>query len=427
MLKKVILPSPSELTARGALYAYPKTANSGAALVQVAEQNAELRWPLDPAQLIARAREQTGLHDFGSDPFLESLTVLCDSLEREMDLNGPGRESAYKRLLGILVTRLRLEDLWRRKPEILDQPVPGPLFIVGLPRSGTTFLHRLLAQDISLRSAPYWELINPLPLGDPEQAPPEPDPRIAIAKQALQKLFDVAPELVQMHEMEAAAPDEDIFLLALSFCSMAFEFSFTVPSYVRYYTSADHTAGYRYFRRVLQTLQWLRGGTQWVLKAPSHMEQLQPLLTVFPDAAVVQTHRDAVTATVSLVSLTCYGVRNYFDHPNPLLMGKTLSAAIERLLRGIDKDRSPDDKRFIDVQFHALMSDPIRAVEAIYRVQGRQLSAEAEQRMRNWLAENKRGKHGVHEYAAVDFGIDVAERRQALRFYHERFKVPFDV
>ena len=430
MLKGVPLPTASSLTARGAEFAYPKTAtnvaNKPATTSGTPGQEATAQWPLDPAKLIEHARSQTGLDDFGTEPFLESLTAICDSLTREMDLNRAGQENAYRRLLNILATRLRLEDLWKRKPEILEQPVHAPLFIVGLPRSGTTFLHRLMAQDPSLRSAPFWELINPLPLGNPEVLPPHPDPRIAIAEQMIQRLLDVAPELVQMHEMEAEAPDEDISLLSLGFSSMAFEFSFTVPSYVRYYTSIDHTAGYRYFKRVLQTLQWLRGGTQWVLKAPSHMEQLKPLLAVFPDATLIQTHRDAVTTTVSLVSLTCYGVRNYFDHPNPLLMGKTLSAAVERLLRGIARDRAPDDKRFVDIAFRDMMSDPIGMVEKIYAAAGKSLTDEARQCMHDWLAQNKRGKHGKHEYAAVDFGIDVQERRQALRFYHDYFKVPVE-
>lgn len=426
MLKGLPLPTASSLTTRGAEFAYPKTAKKAATTNSAPGQDAKSQWPLDPAILIEHARRQTGLDDFGDQPFLESLAAVCDSLEREMDLNRAGQENAYRRLLNILATRLRLEDLWKRKPEILEQPVRAPLFIVGLPRSGTTFLHRLMAQDPGLRSAPFWELINPLPLGDPGVLPPQPDPRIAIAEQMIQRLLDVAPELVQMHEMEADAPDEDISLLSLGFSSMAFEFSFTVPSYVRYYTSLDHTAGYRYFKRVLQTLQWLRGGTQWVLKAPSHMEQLKPLLAVFPDATLIQTHRDAVTTTVSLVSLTCYGVRNYFDHPNPLLMGKTLSAAVERLLRGIARDRAPGDKRFVDIAFRDMMSDPIGMVEKIYAAAGKSLTDEARQCMLAWLAQNKRGKHGKHEYAAIDFGIDVQERRQALRFYHDHFKVPVE-
>jgi hypothetical protein len=424
MLKDHPLPPASSLTARGAQFAYPdSTARAGAAPESSGPAASE-QWPLVPAILIDHARRQTGLHDFGTEPFLDSLGAICDSLEREMELNRRGRENAYRRLLHILATRLRLEALWQRRPEILEQAVRAPLFIVGLPRSGTTFLHRLMAQDPGLRSAPFWELINPLPLGDPEQAPPQPDPRIALAEQAIRRLHLVAPELIQMHEMEAEAPDEDISLLSLGFSSMAFEFSFTVPSYVRYYTSIDHTGGYRYFKRVLQTLQWLRGGTRWVLKAPSHMEQLKPLLAVFPDATLIQTHRDAVTTTVSLVSLTCYGVRNYFDHPNPLLMGKTLSAAVERLLRGIARDRAPGDKRFVDVAFRDMMRDPIGAVEQIYAAAGMQLGEAARERMRAWLAENRRGKHGKHAYAAVDFGIDVQERRQALSFYHDSFNVP---
>jgi hypothetical protein len=423
MLKNIAVPPRSALTARAASFAYPLLPDGPTIdACDVAEQ-----WPLEPQRLMDKARRQTGLSDFGAEPMREPLAVLCDSLDHEMMLSAAGRISAHRRLLGILVTRLRLEALWKRRPEILALPVESPWFVVGLPRSGTTLLHRLLARDPALRSAPFWELLNPLPLGDIEGPQPDPDPRIALAEEALSALHRVAPELVQMHEMEAEAPDEELNLLALGFCSMGFEFSFTVPSYVRYYAQQDHTAGYRYFRRVLQTLQWLRGGRHWVLKAPSHMEQLRPLLAVFPDARIIQTHRDAVTATVSLVSLTCYGVRNYFDHPNPLLMGQSLSGAVERLLRGIARDRAADDPRFVDVQFAEMMADPIAMVRKIYTSAGRELSPQTEQAMRAWLATHRRGKHGVHEYSALDFGIDVGERQRALRFYHERFGVPVDV
>lgn len=426
MLRSVPIPARSELTARALQFAYPAASSEASTAELRSDGESDRPWPLDPQRLMDMACSQTGLSDFGDEPLREPLNVLCTSLEHEMMLSAAGRQSAHRRLLGILVTRLRLEDLWKRRPEILDLAVPAPWFIVGLPRSGTTFLHRLLAQDLGLRSAPFWELLNPLPLGDIDAPQPTPDPRIALAEQALDALHRTAPELVRMHEMQAEAPDEELGLLALGFCSMGFEFSFTVPSYVRYYASQDHIAGYRYFRRVLQTLQWLRGGSNWVLKAPSHMEQLKPLLQVFPDASIIQTHRDAVTATVSLTSLTCYGVRNYFDHPNPLVMGRTLSAAVERLLRGIERDRAAGDRRFFDVQFSDLMADPIAMVRRIYAAGGRELTAASEQGMRDWMAVNPRAKHGAHEYAAEDFGIDIDERRQALRFYHERFNVPRD-
>ncbi|MDB5968028.1 MAG: hypothetical protein JWQ90_478 [Hydrocarboniphaga sp.] len=423
MLKHVPVPAPDSLTPRAREFAYPQIDTADEI---VAGSELERRFPLDPQSLMQRAREETGLLDFGPDPFLEPLTALCDSLSREVDLNAGGRENAYRRLMTILVTRLRLEALWRQRPEILNLPVPKPIFVVGLPRSGTTFLQWLLARDASLRHAPFWELLFPLPFGDPEAPVSQPDPRIAAAHAALDRLHRIAPEMTKMHQLEAEEPEEEIALLSLGFCSMAFEFSFAVPSYVDYYLRADHTAGYAYFRRVLQTLQWLRGGEQWVLKAPMHMENLKPLLAVFPDALIVQTHRDPVTTTVSLASLTCYGIRNYFDHPNPLLVGSNMVAIIERLLRGICDARKAGDPRYVDVHFRDLTADPIGTVRRIYAACGKTLDAAAETAMRDWIQTSQRGKPGGHTYSAEDFGIDMAQRRQALSFYTERFGVPED-
>lgn len=422
MLKNVPIPPPERLTPRGREFAYPeKVADE-----TLDSETIERQWPLDPDTLKARAQQSTGLGDFGPDPFEEPLRRLCASLRDEVDLNAAGRENAYLRLINLLNTRLRLQALWQAHPEILQLPVRAPIFVVGLPRSGTTFLQRLLARDSTLRHAPFWELMFPLPFGDPEAPVSQPDPRIAAAQASIDKLLRIAPEMVKMHEIEAEEPEEEIALLSLGFCSMAFEFSFAVPSYVDYYKQVDHTAGYAYFKRVLQTLQWLRGGEQWALKAPMHMENLPALLKVFPDALIVQTHRDPVTATVSLTSLTCYGVRNYFDHPNPLLMGHNLSAAIERLLRGICEARQESDPRCVDIHFRDLMSDPVAMVQRVYAAAGKTLLAADEQRMRDWLAANPRHKHGGHTYAAEDFGIDLAERYQALSFYTERYNVPKD-
>jgi hypothetical protein len=421
VLKDVPVPPPHDLTIRGRTFAYPEISTA-----PMSPDEIDRRWPLDPKILMSRAMAQTGLTDFGNEPFEAPLRKLCDSLAQEVDLNAAGRENAYHRLMNILVTRLRLQALWQKHPEILELPVRAPIFIVGLPRSGTTFLQWLLARDTTLRHAPFWELMFPLPFGDPEGPIAQPDPRIAAARAALDKLHAAAPEMEKMHQLDAEEPEEEIALLSLSFCSMAFEFSFAVPSYVDYYRRSDHTAGYAYFRRVLQTLQWLRGGEQWVLKAPMHMENLKPLLTVFPDALIVQTHRDPVTTTVSLASLTCYGIRNYFDHPNPLLVGSNMVAIIERLLRGICDARKADDGRYVDVHFRDLTADPIGTVQRIYAACGKTLQPDDERAMRTWIETSQRGKHGGHAYSAEDFGIDMAERRRALRFYTERFAVPED-
>lgn len=418
MLKNLAVPPPEALTERAREFAYPQVKAAS-----LSAEEMDRRWPLDPQELQARARAETGLQDFGPEPFAEPLTRLCTSLATEVDLNAGGRENAYRRLMNILVTRLRLAALWDKHPQILQLPVRAPIFIVGLPRSGTTFLQWLLARDASLRHAPFWELMFPLPFGDAEAPVPQPDPRIAAAREALHRLHQAAPEMVKMHQLEAEEPEEELALMSLSFSSMAFEWSFAVPGYVDYYTHVDHTAGYAYFKRVLQTLQWLRGGEQWALKAPMHMENLKALLAVFPDAVIVQTHRDPATTTVSLSSLTCYGIRNYFDHPNPLLVGRNIAAIIERLLHGICDDRVDGDPRYVDIQFRELMADPIGLVRRIYAVCGKTLDAAAEQTMRNWIAANPRGKHGGHDYAAEDFGIDITERRRALRFYTDRFGV----
>ncbi len=420
MLKNVPLPPPETLTARAREFAYPQQQGTVDAIsIEAARQ----RWPLDQAALLALARQETGLDDFGPEPFDEPLQILCASLQQEVDLNANGIENAHRRLMNLLNTRLRLQALWSAHTEILDLPVRAPIFIVGLPRSGTTFLQWLLARDPSLRHAPFWELMFPLPFGDAAAPVATPDPRIAAAHAALEQLHRVAPEMVKMHQLEAEEPEEEIALLSLGFCSMAFEWSFAVPSYVEWYRKADHRAGYAYFRRVLQTLQWLRGGEQWVLKAPMHMENLQALLSAFPDATIVQTHRDPVTATVSLSSLTCYGIRNYFDHPNPLLVGSNISAIVERLLRGICRERQDGDPRYVDIQFRELMQDPIAMVRRIYAACDKTLDDAAEQRMRHWIAAHPRGQHGGHEYAAEDFGIDMVERYRALHFYTERYSV----
>lgn len=421
MLKNIPVPPPEQLTARGRDFAYPSSLASDANALREAEQ----RYTLDPQQLMQLAREQTSLTDFGLEPFAEPLRVLCASLRDEVDLNAAGRENAHRRILNLLVTRLRLQDLWTRYPQILNQSVSAPIFIVGLPRSGTTYLQRLMARDSTLRWSPFWELMFPLPFGQADAPVAQPDPRIAAAQAALDRLFQVAPEMMKMHEIAAEEPEEEIALLSLGFSSMAFEWSFAVPSYVDYYKRADHTEGYAYFKRVLQTLQWLRGSGQWLLKAPMHMENLDEIMKVFPDAVIVQTHRDPVTATVSLSSLTCTGIRNYFDHPNPLVVGDYISSAVERLLNGINAYRQANPQQpVVDIQFRELMADPLTMVRRVYAVCGKTLAAEDETRIRAYLDAHPRHKNGGHEYSADDFGIDLDERYRALSFYMQRYQVP---
>jgi len=425
MLKSAPLPPIETLTPGARRYAFPELTDAAKAAIAAAEAGAADR-VIDPQGLIAAAKARTGLSDFGSAPLLEPLEVLCRSLVEDLELHALGRTYLYEQLVGVLATRLRFEALWAKRPEILELPVERPIVVIGLPRSGTTILHRLLSRDPAKRSSPFWEQVMPLPLGDPEAPQPDPDPRIGIIERSIETLYAVAPDLRQMHEVLPHDPDEDISLLLFAFASLQFEWSYRVPRYSRYYQSVDHTEGYRYFRKVLQTLQWLRGGSRWVLKAPQHLEQLGPLLTVFPDATLVQTHRDPVSAIISLSSLTTYGGRRYYDHPNPLAVGADIAAIVERLLRkGVD-DRPPGDPRFVDIQFADLLADPIGCVRRIYAASGDVLTPQAEASMAAWSAENRQEKHGRHDYQAADFGLDVADLRRRLAFYQEAYDVPTD-
>jgi len=425
MLRSSPLPPAERLTPRARSYAFPELTAAARDAIAAAQPGAA-GLALTPDGLMAAARERTGLSEFGSAPLAEPLGALCRSLNEELEFHALGRGYLYEQLVGLLATRLRLEALWAAHPEILDLPVERPIVIIGLPRSGTTILHRLLAHDPDKRSAPFWEQVMPLPLGDPTAAQPQPDPRIALVQRSIDTLYTMAPDLRQMHEVLVDEPDEDLSLLVFAFASLQFEWSYRVPGYSRFYQAADHREGYRYFRRVLQTLQWLRGGRRWVLKAPQHLEQLGPLLAAFPDATLVQTHRDPVSAVISLSSLTTYGCRRYFDHPNPHAVGAHIAAIVERLLRrGVD-DRPADDPRFVDIQFTDLLADPIGCVRRIYAAAGDDLSDAAAARMSAWIADNAQEKHGRHDYAAEDFGLDAADLRRRLAFYQARYDIPVD-
>lgn len=425
MLKAVPLPPLETLTPRALTFANPELTPAAKAAIAKAEASAaEGEMELAPQALMTAAQRATGLQDFGTAPLIEPLTALCQSLNTELEFHALGRCYVRQQLLGLLTTRLRFEALWRAHPEILDLPVERPIIIIGLPRSGTTILHRLLSQDPAKRFSPFWEQVMPLPLGDVLAPQADPDPRRALVAAAIEVVNTIAPDLKNMHELLVDEPDEDLSLLLFAFASMQFEWSYRVPSYSKFYQATDQTEGYRYFKKVLQTLQWLRGGERWVLKAPQHLEQLGPLLTVFPDATLVQTHRDPVPAIISLASLTTYGGRRYYDHPNPIAVGEDIAAIVERLLRKGMEDRPAHDPRFVDIQFADLIADPVGMVRRIYVSSGDQLSPDAEARMRAWSADNRQEKHGRHDYDASDFGFDLADLRRRVAAYQARYNVP---
>lgn len=382
---------------------------------------------LEETALLAAARRRTGLEDFGDESFREPLRVLLDAIETESDQSAFGRFASRQLLLQLLCNRLRVEERIRRHPEILEERIERPIVIAGLPRSGTTHLHNLVSCDPDLRSLPYWESLEPVPSEEDERrvAAGEPDPRIARCARALDFLHRVMPLFPLMHEITPEARHEEIQLLAIQFSTMLFESSHFVPSYAAWYKSADQRPAYRTLERCLKVLQWLRGPRRWVLKSPQHLEQLGPLLEVFPDARVVQTHRDPVRITASLATMVAYGQRMQARAVDPQRLGRYWADRVEDLLRGSVEGRAllPPDQ-VMDVHFHEFMKDDIATVQRVFEFAEQPLTERAAAAIRAYTDANPRGKHGSIDYRLEDLGLDAAERRRRLRFYQDRFGVP---
>jgi hypothetical protein len=377
--------------------------------------------PLEPEALMAAASEQTGLDDFGDDWFREPLEIVCGAIPKEAGLNAVGRVTAGTSLVNMLANRLRLEDLLRRHPEIEDVPIARPIIIVGLPRTGTTHLHNLLSADPQLRSLPYWESLEPVPATIP---PPDPDPRLERTAMAT-GFTDVAmPHFKAMHEMTPEHVHEEVQLQLLTIASMLIETQWHVPTYRDWWKATDQTPAYAYLRKALQALQWLRGGERWVLKSPQHLEQFGRLMTVFPDATVVCTHRDPVSVTVSFATMASYSARLSIDHPDPLAIGKYWSDRIQDMLTACVRDRDVlPPERSMDVRFNDFMADEWGTVERIYELAEQPFPESSRAALQAYNDNHRRNRFGRVRYDLAAFGIDPSERESALAGYRERFGV----
>ncbi len=379
---------------------------------------------LDKHVLMAEAEAQAGLDDWGDAHFLEPLGVLLAALECEGDLSPMGRFSTHNQTVKLLVNRLLIQDLLVRHPEIHEVEIRRPIVIAGLPRTGTTHLHNLMSSDTSLRSMPYWESLEPVLRQQERPEGDQPDPRLARTEQALSILNQALPYFARMHEMTAWHVHEEIQLLAIDFSTMLFETTAVLPSWRDWYLAHDQTPFYDYLKTVLKVLQWQRGGNRWVLKSPQHLEQFGPLMRIFPDATVVVTHRDPVAITASLATMVAYTARMTLRRVDPEKIGRYWADRVQTMLTACVRDRALlPEERAIDVLFHEFMADDVATVETIYRLAGQPFTPEVRQMMERFMADNPRGRHGRVLYDLADFNLDAAERREALRFYTDRFAV----
>jgi len=379
---------------------------------------------LDERALLEAARRETGLEDFGGDDFREPLGLVLEGLETEARLTPLGRLVARRDLLGLLTNRLRLAEDRKRHPGITEQQIARPFFIIGLPRTGSTLLHHLISQDPASRAPQAWEVMTPSP--PPEAARYDTDPRIAEAERKLRWLDWLAPDFKAIHPLGAQLAIECIAILSHSFLSSRFHTTYRTPSYQAWLKKQDRRPAYAYHRRFLEHLQWRTGADRWVLKAPAHLYALDALFAIYPDALVVQTHRDPRMVLGSVASLTL-SLQSAFAGPlDPAEIGReVMQSWTEGLERGMHVRRTgpAGAERFFDVRYQQLLADPIGTVREIYRHFELPLTVEAEHRMRSHLRGNPQHKHGRHAYDLKAFGLDGASLDQHFGSYREFFGI----
>jgi hypothetical protein len=387
----------------------------------------------DEDRLLASARrsagvEGVGLDSFGSEPFIEPLRVLLDSL-RSAPLNDLGRMIMRGTVLRSLVQRARAEQWWSEHPEILDEPIEAPIVVVGMMRSGTTLLQRLLASDPRLACAYSWEVAEPAPR--PGWDPTAPDPRIADAEAREEQTRTFAAELFAIHATYVHEAEEEIVFLADAFLSHIPEASCDVPGYRAWIDGQDWAPAYRWLRRMLQLLQWQkrqRGEAlrPFVLKTPPHLAYLDTLLAEFPDAHLVHAHRDPVDVIPSGASLNTTLWRTHCDPADvdPHEVGRQW---LERM--GWSCDRAVAARQHIpadqvtDVAFEDSVADPIATVGRILTAVGLDLTDESVAATEAWLVQDrKREKLPVHRYTAEDFGLTEEQIRERFADYVQRYR-----
>jgi hypothetical protein len=359
--------------------------------------------------MLDEAQEQTGLADFGEDTFAEGLEILLSSLRDEARLHDRGRAFLRQRIVGYLSQRLQVEDWYRRHPEIDDVPVTAPLIGLGLPRTGSTALSMLLAQDPDVRYLRRWESSQPCP---PPSTVRGVDPRIPTGKGEMVGTRRHVPG-------DTHGPMECHELMALDFKSHLFQSFAEIPSYSSWLANeANLTSTYRYQRRVMQLLQWGEPQRPWRLKCPSHVLWLDALDAVFPDARFVMTHRDPTDVILSVADLYADIIGSFSTEIDRPYIGRLniehWSLGMERALRF--RAGGAED-RFYDIDFRAMQADPIGEVTGLYAWLGTPLTEEFRARMQSWWTLAATEREASSHADPVEFGIDFDEVRPRFARY----------
>lgn len=380
----------------------------------------------DTDAIVKQAMEVDGLSDFGDESFREPMEKMLWSFEYEAKLNELGVATIRQRVVDILASRARVQNYLKRYPEILDEEIVQPLVIVGLPRTGTTMLHRTISADDRMYAPLWYEVRFPSPALDWDFSSAN-DRRIVDAKAEMQMMLDASPDLMSVHPMDAMGPDEEIMLLEQSFFSYQQEAMANIPTFGHWLERQDHTQGYEYLKLLLQFLQWQKKrsgqlGERWALKAPHHLHFMDIVFKVFPDAKVVQSHRDPLDTIPSLTSMIHALWVVYSDETDGAEVGRQWSRKFSRgLAHTMEVRKEVGEDRFLDLWFKDTVSRPLQEIQKVYDFLNMEFTEKAKCEMEVWQDFNRRELRPSHDYTLEQFGFTESGLRKQFASYRSRF------
>lgn len=377
----------------------------------------------DRETLVAEAIARTGLSDFGDTWFFANIDALIPIFNSESRLNAAGVQGAAGMIVNGLVNRLRHVELIKQHPEILDEEVEVAAVVVGLPRTGSTMLHRLLASAPGMTGTRWFETQNYSPFPDEEHGNPE--GRREAAKGILDYMLATIPDLMSIHPMSIDQPDEELIILGQLYSSTMIEGTYYVPSYARWLMQQDRIQCYRDLKQILQSLQWqdpTRKGAKWVLKTPGHLMALDGVIEVFPDAKIVMTHRDPVATVPSYCSMEYSLYHLGSDDVDRKSVADFWVGRLAELLNSfMDVREKVGGKNFVDVRYKDLLTDPIGQGTRVLEAAGITVTDAVRDGMAEWIEANKREDRAPHKYTLEDFGLRKEEIEGLFNRYRDNF------
>tara|TARA_B100000214_G_scaffold39134_1_gene24536 strand:- start:699 stop:1841 length:1143 start_codon:yes stop_codon:yes gene_type:complete len=372
-------------------------------------------------EITDQAKSETGLSDLGEPLFLEGLNRLIDSINNEANLNEIGIQAQPIRIQGLLSNRLRFEEDLKNFPEILDQQIIAPIVIVGLPRTGSTMTHRLLASDPNHTAMLWWEGRYPALL--PGEKRGDIEARMELGKAEVDAVVAASPEALDIHPWDYKGADEEILLLEHNFLSTVPESFMALPSYSKWIEEQDHTLAYEDLKKFIQYLQWQNPGREkkrWVLKSPHHLGFIDKMISVFPDAKIIQTHRDPVKTVPSFCSMCANLFEPLTTNFDKVFIGKHWSNKLTRALNHCMNISEQHPDNFLDLEFLNMIKDPIDEMKKIYEFIGEPFGEKTEVAMEAWREENKH-EMGAHKYSLEEYDLTESQINDNFAKYQQKY------